>query len=196
MLVRVSTLESFRQWRENEDQSVEDFLTRLSAPPSKQMLAGTAFHKALETAPDGDHETLYAMGYSFQMPEGTLYLPKIREVRGFKRYGDLTVTGCVDVLDGLRIDDHKTTSRMDAERYLTGYQWRFYLEIFGARLFRWNVFEIDEVKPNVYTIAEPQLLEQCRYPGMQQDCEQLAAEFYEFARVYMPDHAPVLQEAA
>lgn len=195
MLARVSTLEAFRQWRENEDQSVDDFIARLSAPPTEPMLAGTAFHDALEHATDGEHETLYAQGYAFQLSEGSIYLPKIREVRGFKRYGNLTVTGKVDCLDGLRIDDHKTTARMDAERYLAGYQWRFYLDIFNARVFRWNVFEISEVKTRVYQVAEPQLLETYRYPDMEADCARLAAEFYEFAIRYMPDHAPMLEAA-
>ena len=39
-------------------------------------------------------------------------------------------------IDGLRIEDHKTTSRFEPDWYLPGYQWRLYLDIFGASRFR------------------------------------------------------------
>lgn len=197
MLARVSHLEAFRQWRQREDQSLDDLIRWLTVDdPTPAMLAGTAFHAALETAPDGDHPTLHANGHTFQMPDDSaLVLPKIRELREFKQYGPLTVTGCVDCLFGKRIDDHKTTSRFDPERYLDGYQWRLYLDIFDADIFRWNVFELSEVRPLVFDVAEPQTLTQYRYPGMADDCARLAAEFYEFARVYLPGFN-ALKEAA
>lgn len=197
MLARVSNLEAFRYWREAEDQSVEELIERLTTfQPTEPMLAGTAFHKALELAPYGEHEQLSADGYTFLLPDGTLVLPEIRELRGFKAYGPLTVTGCVDDLEGRRIDDHKTTARFDPERYLAGYAWRYYLDIFDADVFRWNVFEISEVKPRVYQVSDPQLLEQYRYPGLHEDCARLAADFHEFAAKHLPGFRPQLARAA
>lgn len=188
MLARVSNIEAFRQWRLNEDQTAEDLVHWLTHDePSEAMLAGTAFHKALELSTPGDYETLYANGYTFHMPDGELALPVIRELRGYQSYGPLTVTGCVDALEGKRVDDHKSTGRFDPDRYLAGYSWRFYLDIFGADVFRWNVFEISEVKPKVYQVADPQILQTYRYPELHDDCARLAADFYEFARVYLPD---------
>jgi hypothetical protein len=196
MLARVSNLEAFRYWREAEDQTVEDLVERLTTfQPTPAMQAGTAFHKALELAEEGEHETLAADGYTFIMPEGTLVLPPVRELRGFKAYGPLTVTGCVDATTGKRVDDHKTTARFDPERYLAGYPWRLYLDIFDADIFRWNVFEVRETKRLVYEVSSPQTLEAYRYPGLHEDCARLAAEFYEFARVHMPDFN-ALTEAA
>ena len=195
MRARVSNLESFRRWREDEDRSVDDFIASLSAPPTPAIAAGTAFHKALELAKPGDHDCLYADGYTFQMPDCTLVLPEIRELRGFANYGALQVTGCVDILVGKRIEDHKTTARFDAERYIEGYQWRFYLDLFGADVFRWNVFEIREIKPLVFEVADPQILEQHRYPGLHRDCERLAAEFYDLMAQFAPGY-DALQEAA
>jgi len=196
MLARVSNLEAFRYWRGAEDQSVEDLIERLTMfQPTEPMLAGTAFHKALETAKPGDYDTLHANGYTFQLPDATLALPAIRELRAYGNYGPLQVTGCVDCLHGKTVIDHKTTGRFDADRYLAGYQWRFYLDLFGADVFRWDVYEIREIKPHVYEVADPQTLQQFRYPGLHDDCARLAAEFYDFASAYMPDYN-ALPEAA
>lgn len=190
MLFRVSEVESYRQWLNDEESELDAILPRLRGeiPPSDAMLAGTAFHKALELAKPGDFDTLEANGYQFVIPEHIeLALPEIRELRASKTYGGITVTGCVDILYGLRIEDHKTTGRFDPDRYLDGYQWRYYLDIFGAHRFRWNVFEIDELRPQVYSVRAFHTLEQCRYPGMESDCEALARSLEQFARQYMPE---------
>ena len=44
-VVRVSTLEAFRRWRNDEDSSVDDLF---NVPETEAMRAGTALHKALE----------------------------------------------------------------------------------------------------------------------------------------------------
>ena len=197
MLARVSNIDAFRRWRDNEDQGLDDLIRFITVDaPTPRMLAGTAFHKALELAQPGEYDTLYADGYTFHLPEGTLALPTIRELRAFGNYGPLQVTGQVDGLHGKRVEDHKTTERFDAERYLEGYQWRYYLDLFGADVFCWNVFEIREVKPLVYHVADVQVLTEYRYPGMHRDCERLAAAYYEFAREHLRDHTPDLKDAA
>ncbi|WP_447896790.1 hypothetical protein [Stenotrophomonas acidaminiphila] len=191
MLARVSNIEAFRRWREAEDQPVEDLIEFITVDnPTPAMLAGTAFHEALEHAQPGTYEVLEAMGYTFHLPDAELVLPTIREVRAYGQYGDLTVTGKVDCLDGRRVDDHKTTSRFDAERYLAGYQWRFYLDLFGADVFRWNVFELREEEPQVFQVSAPQLLEITRYPGMHDDCMQLALDYLAFAHNHLPADMP------
>lgn len=187
MLARVSNIEAFRRWREDDDQPVEQLVEYITVDkPTKAMQAGTAFHEALEHAVDGTYDVLQARGYIFHLPDAELVLPSIREVRAYGEYGELTVTGKVDCLDGLRVDDHKTTSRFDAERYLDGYQWRYYLDLFGADVFRWNVFVLKEVGDLEYEVAPPQLLEAHRYPALHDDCMKLAQDYYEFARQYLP----------
>jgi hypothetical protein len=74
------------------------------------------------------------------------------------------------------VEDHKTTGRFDPERYLSGYQWRLYLDIFGADLFRWNVFEIKATDdPLTWDVFAQHTLEQYRYPAMSADCARLGA---------------------
>jgi hypothetical protein len=186
---RVSNLEEFRKWRDDEDQIPADLVLRLTNfQPTEPMKAGTAFHKALESVQDGEHEHLHADGYTFILPDGQIALPAIRELRAFGSYGELEVTGCVDGLQGRTVNDHKTTARADFERYLTGYSWRYYLDLFDADRFRWDIYEIKHIKGLIYQVSEPQMLETFCYPGMHDDCRRLAEEFYEFASVHMPGY--------
>lgn len=191
-LARVSNIDAFRRWRMDEEASVESLVAFLTVDaPTPSMMAGTAFHEALERSEYGVHDVLYAQGYTFQLPDAELVIPQIREIRGYKHYGELMVTGKLDCLDGKRVDDHKTTGRIDVERYLQGYAWRFYLDIFGADLFRWNIFELRELEPMVYEVSDPQLLEITRYPGMHDDCMQLALDYLAFAKEHLPNGSTI-----
>jgi len=186
---RVSNVEAFRQYEQDEDMGAADLLARIrgDVPPSPAMLAGTAFHKALEHA-EHDTETLEADGYTFRfVVPCEVALAPVRELRMSKTYmvdGEpAIITGQVDAIEGKRIDDHKTTARFDADRYLSGYQWRLYLDIFGADCFRWNVFEIalneDE---DCYDVHGSHRLEQYRYPALTDDCQALVDRFVRFMR--------------
>lgn len=197
MLARVSNLESFRRWRCDEDADEESLVAALTDfSPSPAMLAGTAFHAALESAQAGDSGVLVSGHYRFNLcVDIEIGLPKFREIRSQKIYGPLTVTGKFDALDGLTIIDHKTTARFDAERYVAGYQWRYYLDIFGCDRFRWNVFEIrpadsDDFETLAYDVIGFHQLEQARYPGMHDDCMFLALDFYNTVSCIFPDFHP------
>lgn len=189
MLFRVSEVESYRQFRNDPDADLAGLLDWLrNDNPSQAMRAGTAFHDVLEHAEIGELATAESQGFKFIIEADiNLALSRIREVRASKKFAGITITGKLDVLDGLRVEDHKTTGRFDPDRYLTGYQWRYYLSIFGAQMFRWNVFEMREVEPKTYLVFKFHRLEQCRYPAMESDCERLAGELAGFARVYMPE---------
>jgi hypothetical protein len=190
MLFRVSEVETFRQWREDEESETSDLLARLrgETEPTENMLAGTAFHRALELSLLGSFDELSADGFRFLIEcDIALELPRIRELRASKAYGPIVVTGCVDALHALRVDDHKTTSRFDPDRYIGGYQWRYYLDIFGARVFRWNVFEMRPIEARVYSVYAFHRLEQHAYPGMHDDCARLAADLHAFALLHLPE---------
>jgi hypothetical protein len=200
MTFRVSECESFRQWQQDEDADLDLLLARMrgQSEASAAMLAGTAFHKALELAAAKPHETLHALGYTFHIAgDFELAIPPIREIRASKTYstphGPVAVSGQLDTIYGKRIEDHKSTGRFDPERYLTGYQWRLYLEIFQADQFRWNVFEIAPTDdPLAWEVFEAHRLEQYRYPGMAQDCQRLVEDLAAFAVKHLPER---IQEA-
>jgi hypothetical protein len=189
MLFRVSEVESYRQFREDPDAELSGLLDWLrNDNPSQAMRAGTAFHDVLEHAKEGELATAESQGFKFIIEvDVNLALSRIREIRASKQFGGVRITGKLDVLDGLRVEDHKTTGRFDPDRYLTGFQWRYYLSIFGAKTFRWNVFEMREVEPMTYLVHKFHRLEQCRYPAMEPDCMRLAADLEQFARQHMPE---------
>lgn len=193
MIARVSNIEAFRRWSLDEDQTAEDLVRWLTTDnPSEAMLAGTAFHQALEDAEPGEYAKLEANGYVFILPDIELALPNVRELRAYRKYGPITVTGQVDALHGKRIEDHKTAASFRPDGYLEGCQWRFYLDLFGADVFRWNVFEIKPVMGHAktYEVRGMHTLEQFRYPGLHEDCMDLALAYHEFAAAHMPDSIP------
>lgn len=190
---RVSNIERFRQYELDEDADVATLVADICgwSEGSTAMKAGTAFHKALELAQTGlEVESFCQDGFTFHFPESmSVELAPIREVRASKTYivdgQPIVISGQLDQIDGKRIDDHKTTARFDPDRYLEGYQWRLYLDIFGANVFRWNVFEISEMEPGVYEVKAAHRLEQYRYPTLGSDCQALVERFARFAREYI-----------
>ncbi len=201
MRVSVTDLDAFKRWRDDEDAELEPLLRQLrkQEPPSTAMLAGSALHKALELAAPGDVLSFTQDGFKFIFDlSAEIALPELREIKAEKVYvinGEpITVVGKVDTLEGRRVEDHKTTGRFDAERFLNSYQWRYYLDIFGAWHFRWNVFEMAEQnEPGVYRIFALHKLDQFRYREMQDDCVRLLTQFAEFAHTHLPER---LEKAA
>lgn len=193
MIYRVSNVEAYRQWLQDDESDLSDLAARITGTmePTEAMLAGTAFHLALENAGEGETLTLESPGYRFTfLCDAAIELPSIREIRSSKTYivdGEpIVISGQLDAIDGKRIDDHKTTSRFDPERYLDGYQWRLYLDIFDADVFRWNVFEIKQevVLPDIqeWSVIAAHRIEQYRHPMLERDCQRLVEGFARLVR--------------
>lgn len=192
-MFRVSEVESFRRWRDDDDSEFETIIDALThgIQATEAMTAGTAFHKALETALEGTNDCLEAQGYRFEFPSDLeLVLPPIRELRMSKTYMvdglPIVITGQVDALDGRLIYDHKTTRHFDPDRYMQGFQWRLYLDIFGADFFCWNIFEISEKDTRLYEVKGLHTLTQYRYPELAEDCKSLVSDFARFVRQHIP----------
>jgi hypothetical protein len=189
---RVSHVAAFARWKADEESDVAWLINDiLSDKPSEAMLKGTAFHKFLEHAQAGESAQAQVDGYSFIFAgDFNLYLPRMREWRKGKDYGGITVSGQVDAIEHKTIYDHKTTERFDAEKYLESWQHRFYLDIFEADRFIWNVWEMKHLGEGdgtqAYEVRALHTLEQFRYPAMGDDCRDLALEYLAFARKYMP----------
>lgn len=197
MRIRVSAtdLDALRRFRADEEADLATFLDemRKKVEPTPAMMAGTALHKALEMAIPGEHKTLAAKGHLFIIADNLeLDLPDVRECKLTRDWVvdgvTATVVGKVDAVHGRRIDDHKLTSSFDAERFLGSYQWRAYLSIFGANIFRWNVFE-GRQKPRTRTwfINDLHPLTMYRYPAMEADVEREVRAFVDFARIHLPE---------
>lgn len=69
------------------------------------------------------------------------HIHAFHEVRVFKDYGPAVVTGCADMIDGTVIRDIKTKFSMPQDApYYDSCQWRFYLDMFGADTFCFDLF--------------------------------------------------------
>jgi hypothetical protein len=194
--VSATDIDALAYFLGNEDAELADLLAQLrrQTSPTTAMLAGTALHKALELSEPGNHGELSADGYTFEFKtDAEVEIPEIRELKATRDYeidGCLvTLVGKVDAIYGKRIDDHKFTSRYDAERFLGSMQWRVYLDVFGADEFRWNVFEGRPIPddPTWYVINNVHRLTMHRYPGMEGDVVRALARFVEFARIHLPE---------
>ena len=200
----VTDLDSY-VWFKHSEQEPDELMRRLrkEEPPSPEMQRGIALHKALELARTGDFLSLQADGYSFNVL-GDIELPlaTLREVKAeypVKISPNLTVTlvGKVDVLHGLTIEDHKGTSRFDgsygAENYFRTAQWKYYLSIFKANRFIWNVFVLKEVDFREYDVVDFHRFDQYRYVGMESECDDLLREFLDFLGIEQKEFLPEIE---
>ena len=193
MRVSVTHIDQFKYYC-NSDKSLDAFLAELrgEVEPTPEMESGRAFHKMLEHVQSGQEiEQFEADGYTFEFKcDATLELPPIRELKGeatFDVDGEpVTLVGKVDAVDGLRVWDHKPTSRFDVNRFDSSFQWRAYLWMFDCTRFTYNIF-VRSIKNGCVTIREIHTLDFLRYPGMEQDMMAELREFVAFARMHLPE---------
>jgi hypothetical protein len=185
MRVSVSDLDSYRAFREDEDFPLEVLLAqfRRETPATPAMMIGRAFAKAMEHAQLGEADTLTAEGHTFAFTcDVEIEAWPCREESRDKDYGGVIVTARCDRIMGKVIADDKTTAHFDAESYMEKYQWRYYLDLFGADVFRWHIWECKKLKEdNAWCVYDRHILTQYRYPELEQDCRELALDFKQFA---------------
>lgn len=195
MRLSVTDLDSWRYYKESEDMDVEALLRRLRKlePPSQAMLAGRALHSVLEHAvPGASLDVAEAHGFKFHFKvDCAIDLPPVRELKGDVQIvtpvGVVTLVGVVDGLDGA-VYDHKLTARFEAERYADSYQWRCYLEMFGARKFVYNVFEGKEGDhANEWVVFGFHQFPLYAYEGMRADVVRELSELAAFVREHVPE---------
>lgn len=186
--VRVTRLDAFRIWRETEELDMDWLLAHIleeKEPPTQEMLAGTALHKAFQflrgfEAPDQEVSSIEQDDFRFDFNcDCKLVLPELREQEFARLYDNVLVTGHVDgLLKNGTVVDYKTTGQFDPTRYMESYQWRFYLDLSGADVFLYQIFVMRPFgPPGCYDIWETHLLKQFRYPELHDDCMQLVRDY-------------------
>lgn len=211
-VIRVTQLEAFRRflangdhsWYEITEQSVIDSITGEFKGNCKTRI-GTAFHSIVEDCAATTRNEMVANGYIFDIDGYNVALninhislalryrnehpDAFHEVRMAKDYGRAIVSGCADMIDGLEIRDIKTkfSTPTDAD-YIDSAQWRFYLDIFGADTFHYDLFVFSGYKDTMeHDVRECTMMRYTpaitcyRYPRMEADNLELVNAFMDWA---------------
>lgn len=211
-LIRVTAIEAFRRYLANgendyyeiTEQSVIDSVTG-EFKGNEQTRIGTAFHSVVEqgiAAADifyddyygfiiDGHEVLFSpKQYATALEYAAEHPNAYHEFRGCKDYGRAIVTGCADMIDGVEIRDIKTkySTPSDAD-YINSCQWRYYLDIFGADVFHFDLFVFNGYKKEKhgYDVRGLELTRHTppitcyRYPEMENDNLALLNQFMDWA---------------
>jgi hypothetical protein len=201
--VSASDVDTFRRFRDDDDFPVEALLRQLrrQEPATLRMDAGSALHKILEEADIAagvlildKAETVYngnRFRFRFDL-DAEVALAPVRELKRTRRMQvrghNVTLVAKVDLLDGLKVKDHKYAKGFDAENYVDSFQWRAYLDVFGADEFVYNIFVGDlEAKTGVWVVDEFHAWSCFRYPGMEKDVFNQLDRFVEFCERFMPE---------
>lgn len=120
------------------------------------------------------------------------YPSAFHEIREFMDMGDIVITGCADMIDGFEIRDIKTKfSPPEDNMYIDSAQWRYYLEMFGADTFHFDLFVFEGYKKEKH-VMDVRGLELTRYEPaitcyyynkMEEDNRNLLREFLQWAKV-------------
>jgi hypothetical protein len=188
--VSVSSLDLFRSYRDDSEDrwTLESFMAQLRGQTARTpgMERGSAFAKAMEHAQLGECSTISAEGHTFAFTcDAEIESWPCREEKREKDYGGVIVSARCDRIMGRVVVDDKTTEKWDSEsveKYMDRYQWRMYLDMYDADVFKWHIWLCRGLSdPCEWEVHAHHLLTQCRYPKMADDCRELALEFKEFS---------------
>lgn len=157
-ILRVTQIEKFRRFINDvssydTEQSVIDTICG-EFKGNTYTDIGTAFHSIVEKGmPDnisregvkidvkGNMVQFSPWQASVALNYRMAYPGAFHEIRHYKDYGRAIVTGCADMIVGLEIRDIKTKYRTPKDvDYIDSCQWRYYLDIFGADVFHFDLF--------------------------------------------------------
>jgi hypothetical protein len=195
MRVSTTTLESFRLYMTRDFMSEAELLSSIRGEfkPNRVMQLGSAFHSILETPdvcvrPSGDY---VADGIVFPGDVVAPCLPlfdrsgafEVKATKDFHINGQTwTVVSKADQLVRLDVVENKTKwAVFDLNRYAESYQWRFYVDVYGAQRVRYNVFCLSEYADGEIGLRSIEQFNLYPYPRLAADCRSLLSEFVEYA---------------
>lgn len=201
--VSASRLDEFLQFQsgtnfKGDEYTIENYIDKLLKieSPSNYHKAngGTAGHWVLEHSNYG----IRINGYDGVKVDNELWkvvfeldteiqLPVIREswVRGI--FAGVDVRGKVDAIDAISVHDHKFTSQVDIDKYMSSMQWKMYLLMTERDRFVYNLFTVKvEDNANVVTVKDYQKLVLSSYYGMAEEVEQVVADYRDFLITVKP----------
>ena len=188
MRISCTTLETFRLWLEpdNDWMTEEELVATITGEfrSTPQIELGIAFERVLEDPEKYRVRGGYrANGYSFDddtmaQPLALIDRRGVFQVKSTRQYGDCTVVAKADQIVGAQIGEWKTTTSTFAfEKYAQSYQWRFELDIFGAALATYHVFELEDHENGVARVRGIHTFNLFPYAELHQDCCNLLHQF-------------------
>lgn len=176
MRVSVTTIEQFRRVCETEYANEAELVAQVRRDPFEptwQMRAGSAWDAVLtrpekwlkvEQRGDGGIDAWYECnGHVFDGDDVAEALERIgggvvqvkHTMAVPTRWGEVTVVGVADAMNGLVVTDNKAKfSPPDPTDYDQSLQWRFYLRIFNAACFRYLMYEFKEPGPDRFCVLK------------------------------------------
>lgn len=187
-IYRASRLDEFRAYLSGEhydgsEYTAADFVKRMTTfEPNAAMEAGTAVHKLIEDIGFGvlpEHADVNGWHVHFDL-DADAPIPLAREIPLYRQHNGIPLHGRCDAISGARVHDIKTTSAIDADRYLDSYQWRAYLWMSGRQRFVYDILRVKvEEDIKVVTVLEYVPIKLSAYPGLSRDVESLLEQFHE-----------------
>jgi hypothetical protein len=190
--ISATLVDSYNYWLKNEYAKEESLIDSIKGiyRPGWQAEHGKGLHYIFEDAPDAhrseDGKTYTANGVTFQaedIEECLKYVDRsgANEVKVTGEYDagePVTVVTKADQLLNAKIVEYKSKwSPFDMEAYVESYQWKFYLENFGANECRYKVFCFDKSKSGVVKLKSIEEFSCYRYQGMRRDLEDILRQF-------------------
>lgn len=209
--LHATDLEAFRRCCETEYGDEEQLIRALSGNPDSPnplMQAGTEFHRLL--ASNNHNVVRYGRDYDTEPTaqfrfDGEAVLkarkhvgPGIPELTGRRVWEidgeQVSVVGTADLVHGLLVQDHKAKfSDPDPSDYAPSLQWRLYLLIHQAQVFRYNLFSFKDPKEDGFCELRSILsFKQWPYREMEADVKHWLGRFVDWARQH--DLLPHLQQ--
>lgn len=142
--------------------------------------AGTACHEMLQFASYGTLKNEYIInGWKIiNECDAEVELPLLREIPVSGTIGGYNLKGTVDALDATTVFDHKFTSSLDVDKYMSSLQWKTYLLLTGRKQFVYNLFEVKVNKElKTVTIKGYHRLKLHSYDGMQAEVELVLSDY-------------------
>lgn len=198
-----SLADSYRYWRDNDfpdpAKAAEKLGEVLAAirgehrEPTEAMVRGTAWHRALETVNgSGGVVEISESGHVFRFDAEEVawvrqQLPAMTNQELRARL-DLPEIGVVmnlrtDGVTGNTIHEHKTTERVDVDRYIRTSQWRAYLLAFDCQVVVYHIVQLTKNRrENLWRVKDYLPFRQFAYPNMRRDLVADVAEVAAFIR--------------
>lgn len=138
---------------------------------------------------DGHEVTLDLSQIKVALDYRYRHINAFHEILRFYDFGFAVVTGCADMIDCVQIRDIKTKfSPPQDDNYVNSCQWRYYLQIFGADVFFFDLFRFEgyKLEKHGYDVRglplTPHTPPIClyRYADMERDNRILLEEFLEW----------------